>query len=152
MITDTLKAIADTKNKLADLEKKAAAEIQKQLVNLHKDVGYESRAELIAALKGLDGVVPAKRGRKPNAEKAAAAGEKPAKAAKAPKAPKAEKAAKAPGKKRAKRARITDEMKAQIIEAVNAGAKGKDIAKQFGISVPSLQNIKRDAGLIKTRG
>ena len=131
MITDTQKQIAATKAKLEALEKKAAAEISKKLANLHKTVGYASRADLIAALQGLEG--GAKRGRKPKAAAAKKAG-RPA------------------AKKRAKRTKITEELKASVIEAVKAGKKGAAIAKEFGISIPSLQNIKKAAGLTKPRG
>ena len=127
MITETLKQIADAKVKLANLEKKAATETAKQLKELHKSLGYDTRAELIAALQGLEGG-KVKRGRK-------------AKAASAPTGT----------KKRAKRTRITEELKAEVIAAVKAGDKGTAIAKKFGISVPSLQNIKKAAGLTKTR-
>ncbi|MBC2605637.1 helix-turn-helix domain-containing protein [Pelagicoccus albus] len=129
MITDTQKQIAAAKAKLEALEKKAAAEMSKKLTTLHKEVGFATRAELISALQGLEG--GAKRGRKPKAAAAASAGK---------------------AKKRAKRARITEELKAQVIEAVKAGEKGAAIASKFGISVPSLQNIKKAAGLTKTRG
>ncbi len=131
MITDTQKQIAATKAKLEALEKKAAAESAKKLTNLHKDLGFATRADLIAALSSLE-TGGAKRGRKP---KAAAAAKAPAKKA----------------SKRAKRARITEELKAKVIEAVNAGGKGAAIAKEFGISIPSLQNIKKAAGLTKAR-
>lgn len=148
MIKDTLKLIADAKSKLASLEEKAASELSSKLTNLHTDLGYESREDLIAALQGLGSAKKAtgkKRGRKPG-KKAAA------KAPKAPKAAKAAPAKKAGGKKaRAKRTRITDELKSKVIAAVKAGGKGAAIASQFGISVPSLQNIKKAAGLIKAR-
>lgn len=131
MITETLKQIEEAKAKLANLEKKAAAEQAKKLTNAHKDLGFSSRADLIAALQSLEGgaVKKGKRGRKPKAAPAAKTG----------------------SKKRAKRTRITEELKAEVIAAVKAGGKGTDIAKQFGISVPSLQNIKKEAGLTKTR-
>ncbi|MBK1879429.1 hypothetical protein [Pelagicoccus mobilis] len=128
MITDTQKQIAATKAKLEALEKKAAAEISKKLTNLHKTVGFASRAELIDALQSLEGPT---RGRKP---KAAAKRGRPA------------------AKKRAKRTKITEELKAAVIEAVKAGKKGAAVAKEFGISIPSLQNIKKAAGLTKARG
>lgn len=130
MITDTLKQIADAKNKLAVLEKKAAEEQAKKLTNLHKDLGYDSRAELIAALQMLEsGPVKRARQAKTAAPKKAAGG----------------------AKKRAKRTRITEELKQDVIAAVKSGEKGSTIAKRFGISVPSLQNIKKAAGLTKSR-
>lgn len=136
MITDTLKQIADAKAKLEALEKKAQTEKAKKLTSLHKDVGFETRADLIAALQGLEGV-----------KKKVARGRKPKKAAAVKKA-----VAKKGAKKRAKRAVITDELKAKVIEAVKSGKKGAAIAKEFGISIPSLQNIKKAAGLTKARG
>ncbi|MBD5780316.1 helix-turn-helix domain-containing protein [Pelagicoccus sp. NFK12] len=132
MITNTQKQIAATKAKLEALEKKAAAEAAKKLTNLHENLGFATRADLIAALSSLESG-GAKRGRKPKAATKKAA--KPAKAG-----------------KRAKRAKITEELKAKVIEAVNNGGKGADIAKEFGISIPSLQNIKKAAGLTKPRG
>ncbi len=133
MIKDTLKQIADAKSKLASLEKKAASELSSRLTNLHKDLGYASREDLIAVLKGLGG--GKKSGRKPSSRKKAKAAPAKTKG----------------GKKRAKRTRITTELKAKVIAAVKTGGKGAAIAKQFGISVPSLQNIKKAAGLIKAR-
>ena len=55
-------------------------------------------------------------------------------------------------KRRAKRTRITDAIKAEVGKAVKAGKKGADIARQFGISIPSIQNIKNELGLVKKRG
>lgn len=130
MITDTQKQIAATKAKLEALEKKAAAEVSKKLTNLHKTVGFATRADLIAALQGLE--APKR------ARKAKAAGSK--------------KAARGGAKKRAKRTKITDELRAAVVEAAKAGKKGADIAAEFGISIPSLQNIKKAAGLTKPRG
>lgn len=133
MISNTQKQIAATKAKLEALEKKAAAESAKKLTNLHKSLGFATRADLITALSSLE-TGGAKRGPK----------------AKAP-AKKVGRPAAKGAKKRAKRARITEELKAKVIEAVNAGGKGAAIAKEFGISIPSLQNIKKAAGLTKTR-
>jgi len=144
MISNTLKAIEATKAKLASLEKKAAAEQRKRIVNLHKDAGFETREDLIAALQELGGAPKKKRGRK--AKKAAKKVAKKAakKAAKKTVAPKG-------AKKRAKRTVITDELRKGIIAALKAGEKGTAVAKNFGISVPSLHNIKKAAGLTKAR-
>jgi DNA invertase Pin-like site-specific DNA recombinase len=130
MITNTQKQIAATKAKLDALEKKAAAEAAKKLTNLHKDLGFATRADLIAALSSLEAAGGKSRG--------------PAK--------KAGRAAPKKATKRAKRAKITEELKAKVIEAVKNGGKGSEIAKDFGISIPSLQNIKKAAGLTKPRG
>ena len=131
MITDTLKEIASTRSKLEALEKKAAAEREKRLANLHTDVGFETREELIAALRSVGGGAKKRRGRKPGPAKKAAA--------------------KAPAKKRSKRARITPQLREKVIAALKSGQKGTAVAKQHGISLPSLQNIKKAAGMTKPR-
>ncbi len=162
MISNTLKAIQSTKAKLASLEKKAAAEQSKQISNLHSEAGFETRAELIEALQALGG--SKRRGRKatkkakkavkaPKAKKAAKKKVAKKVAKKAVKAPKPAKAApKATGaKKRAKRTKITPALRNNIIAAVKAGGKGTAVAKKFGVSIPTLHNIKKAAGLTKAR-
>jgi hypothetical protein len=148
MISSTLKAIQETKSKLAALEKKAAAEQKARIQNLHKEAGFATRQELIEALQALGGAAPKKvkaRGRK------AAKAVKPAKASKATKTPKAKKAVKKGAKKRAKRTIITAELRKGIIAALKAGGTGAAIASKFGVSVPTLHNIKKAAGLTKAR-
>ena len=56
------------------------------------------------------------------------------------------------GKTRAKRAKITPELKEKVKEAVKAGKTGAAIAEELGISLPSVQNIKKEFGLVKKRG
>mgnify|MGYP003113844994 CR=1 FL=1 len=116
MSSNKLKELAAYKAKIVALEKEIAAEQTKKLANLHKEVGLESTADLIAALKGLT------------------------------------KAPRKVTKRRAKRTRITDSLKAEVGKAVKAGKKGAEIARQFGISIPSIQNIKNELGLVKKRG
>jgi hypothetical protein len=58
---------------------------------------------------------------------------------------------KAPQGKKGKRARITPEVKAQVKELVGQEKTGAQIAKQLGISLPSVQNIKKELGLVKAR-
>lgn len=62
---------------------------------------------------------------------------------------KATRKAKAPRK--GKRTRITPAIKSGVGKAVRAGRKGAEIAKRFGISIPSIQNIKTELGLVKKR-
>jgi DNA invertase Pin-like site-specific DNA recombinase len=57
----------------------------------------------------------------------------------------------APARKRRKRAKITDEMRAQVKALVEAGKTGGLIAKELDISLPSVQNIKKALGLVKAR-
>ena len=64
MSSTTLKAIEQTKAKLAALEKKAAAEQKKRIVNLHKEAGFATREDLIEALQSLGAAPKKRRGRK----------------------------------------------------------------------------------------
>jgi hypothetical protein len=50
-----------------------------------------------------------------------------------------------------KRAVITTETKAKLKALAEAGKTGREIAKTLGISLPSVQNIKRELGLTKRR-
>jgi len=128
MVTDIKQEIAIAKAKVAELE--GFLKNQGKLARLPFDFGYADLKSFIKALKR-------------------AAGAKPARAAKAAKAAKAPKAAKA---KRGKRARITPEMKEAVKASVMAGKTGAAIAKELGISLPSVQNIKKEFGLVKARG
>ncbi|MFA5056977.1 MAG: helix-turn-helix domain-containing protein [Opitutaceae bacterium] len=53
--------------------------------------------------------------------------------------------------RRRKRTRITAEMKDKIKGAIQAGKSGIQIAQDFGISLPSVYNIKKAFGLVKSR-
>ena len=61
-------------------------------------------------------------------------------------------AAKPAGGKRRKRAVITADTKAKVKALVAAGKTGAEVAKAAGISLPSVQNIKKELGLVKKRG
>lgn len=127
--TDQIAELEKAKAKIIQAEAKLAADRVAALAKLPGDYGYADLNEFIKALKAAAG----KGGKKSKAGK---------KAAKAPKAAKA-------GKRT--RAKITPELKQQVIAAVQAGDSGAKIAKAFGISLPSVQNIKKDAGLVKAR-
>ena len=133
---DQIAELEKAKAKLAQAEAKLASDRTTALAKLPGDYGYANLNDFIKALTLAAG--KAKKG----------------KAAKAAKAPKAAKAAKAPkAAKAAKRGRtkITPELKAQVIAAVKADKSGAEIAQAFGISLPSVQNIKKEAGLVKSR-
>jgi hypothetical protein len=55
------------------------------------------------------------------------------------------------GTGRRKRAKITPETKQKVKALVAAKKTGRKIAAQLGISLPSVQNIKRELGLVKRR-
>ena len=135
--TDQIAELQKAKAKLAQAEAKLSADRVAALGKLHSDYGYTNLNEFIKALKSAAG--KAGKGKKAKA------------AAKAAKAPKAPKAAKASGGKRT-RAKITPELKQQVVAAVQAGQSGAEIAEAVGMSLPSVQNIKKEAGLVKARG
>jgi transposase-like protein len=124
--TDQFAEIEKAKAKIAQAEAKLAADRVVALSKLPGDYGYSNLNDFIKALK-------------------TAAGKRKGKKAKAAKAPKAAKA----GKRT--RTKITPELKQQVIAAVQEGKSGAEIAKAYGISLPSVQNIKKEAGLVKAR-
>jgi len=126
---DQLAELEKAKAKLAQAEAKLSADRVSALAKLPSDYGYDSLNGFIKALKAAAGKAGKSKGKK-------------AKAVKPAKAPKAGKRA---------RAKITPEIKQQVIAAVQAGTAGAKIAKDFGISLPSVQNIKKEAGLVKAR-
>ncbi|ACB76809.1 mucin-associated surface protein (MASP) [Opitutus terrae PB90-1] len=125
MVTDKIKALAATKAKVAALEKSIAAELNRELAALPSRYGFESVDAFAAAVRA------AQRGKGGRA------------AAKAQPA--------AGGKKRRKRAVITAETKSKVKSLVESGKTGAEIAKAVGISLPSVQNIKKALGLVKAR-
>jgi transposase len=133
MLSNKFQEIEQYKAKLAQMEKAVLAEREAQLKRLHLDLGFASQADLIQALRK--------------------AGSAPAPKAAAKAAPKAKKkkAAAAPKKQRRKRAKVTEEMRKQIAEALAAGGKGAEVAAKFDVSVPTVNNIKKAAGLVKKR-
>lgn len=132
--TDQIAELQKAKAKIAQAEAKLAADRVAALAKLPGDYGYANINDFIKALKAAAG--KAKKGKVA----------KVAKAAKAAKAPKASKT----GKRT--RAKITPELKQQVIAAVQSGQSGAEIAAAYGISLPSVQNIKKEAGLVKARG
>jgi len=127
MVNDIKQEIEIAKAKVAELE--GFLKNQGKLARLPFDYGYTDLKSFIKALKRAAGSKPAM-GRKPG---------------KAPKIVKARKG------RRGKRARITPEIKEAVKAAVVAGKTGSVIAKEFGISLPSVQNIKKEFGLVKPR-
>lgn len=131
MFNDQLAKLEKAKAELLQMEAKLAAERVAALAKLPSDFGYVSLNDFIKALKDAakSGGGKVKGGRKV--------------ATKATKAPKAAKG---------KRAKITDEVKAQVKAMAEAGKTGQEIASALGISTPSVQNIKKAFGMVKPRG
>jgi hypothetical protein len=127
MVIDVVKELESAKAKVAELEQSLQKELRQQLSRLPSEYGFDDLPSFIKALKDAAG---SRRGRRPGPAPKQAAG---------------------PGRKRGKRARITPELKDKVRAAVQAGKTGAAIAKEFGISLPSVQNIKKEFGLVKSR-
>lgn len=128
MVTEKIKELEAARAKVASLEESIQAERNKALAALPAEYGFDSAEAFIAAVRAAAG--GGKRGRKPGrkaAKKTAAAG------------------------KTRKRAVITDETRAEVKKLAEAGKTGAEIAKEVGISLPSVQNIKKALGLVKKR-
>lgn len=128
MVITKIRELAATRQKLADLELAVETELSKELSVLHKQYGF---ADVKAFLKA---VRSAARGGAPGKTRKAG---RPKKAAAAPKT--------------RKRAVITAATRAQVKKLVQRGKSGSQIAKAVGISLPSVQNIKKTLGLVKSR-
>jgi hypothetical protein len=124
MVTKQIKQLEAAKANLARLQTAVSKHLQKELAGLPHAYGFDSLKSFFRAVT-------------------AAAGGK----GKAPGA----KARKAGAKKRRKRAVITDATRASVKKLAEAGKSGAEIAKEVGISLPSVQNIKKALGLVKAR-
>ena len=126
MISEDIKELEAARNRVAELEKAVAAQMTAELAGLPAKYGFADLNGLIAALKAAAGV-----GRKVRKAKAAPA------------------AGAAPGARR-KRATITEAIRAEVKTMVEAGKTGAEIAAAVGISLPTVQNIKKALGLVKS--
>ncbi len=120
-VIEKLKELKAAQAKMWELEKSIAAELAKELSALPGKYGFNNVDAFIKAVKST------------------AAGRRKAAAPKKA------------GAKRRKRAVITAETKAQVKALAQAGKTGAEIAKAAGISLPSVQNIKKELGLVKAR-
>jgi hypothetical protein len=123
MVIEVVKELEAAKAKVVELQESLEKELTQKLSRLPYEFGFEDLSSFIKALKAAAGT---RKGR--------------GKAAKASKTAKA-----------GKRARITPEIKAQVKALVGEDKTGAEIAKELGISLPSVQNIKKELGLVKPR-
>ena len=125
IVSAKLKELEAARAKLASLEQAVRSELNKELAGLPAKYGFDSAQEFIDAVRAASG---GRRGR-----------------------PKGAAGAKAGGGKRRRRAVITEETRAIVKKLVENGKTGAEIARQVGISLPSVQNIKKALGLVKKR-
>lgn len=121
MVADKIKQLQELQAQAVSLQQSIDAERAQELAALPSRYGFDSVEAFIKAVRAVG--AKAKRGRK---AKTASTGKRT-------------------------RTKITPELKEKVIAAVNAGKTGAAIAGEFGISLPSVQNIKKDAGLVKAR-
>ena len=121
MVTDKIKELQATRAKLAELESSVGDELKKELASLPGHYGFESVAAFLKAVKS-----------------AARGGVRKDKAVGAPKVKRS-------------RAKITALTRAQVKALLEQGKTGAEIAKTVGISLPSVQNIKKALGLVTAR-
>lgn len=120
--------VIDQLKKLDAVRAKLQAKLDRELAALPSKYGFSSAEAFIQAVAAASASGGTRgRGRPRSAGKAKPAGQ------------------------RRKRAKITDEMRAQVKALVEAGKTGAAIGKELGISLPSVQNIKKALGLVKAR-
>jgi len=122
MIDKKLQKLNAARAKVAALERAIQDERLKELSVLPARYGFSDVADFIKALKAASGA--AKVGRGVSAASKAVSG---------------------------KRAKITDEVRAKVAELLNAGKSGSAVAAAVGISLPSVQKLKKELGLVKPR-
>lgn len=125
MVTEKLKELDAARAKLASLEQSIADELITELAALPAKYGFTTTSSFLAAVRAATGGRVTRRGKG--------------------------KVAKGGKGKRRSRAVITDETRAQVKKMVSDGKTGSQIAAELGISLPSVQNIKKAAGLVKKR-
>jgi hypothetical protein len=126
MVTKQIKELEVTKAKILALEKSIAKRLHKELATLHSKYGFESLRDFAKALKAASGFSGTRKGR----GKTSKVGVKVT---------------------RRKRAVITEDTRASVKKLVESGKTGSQVAKSLGISLPSVQNIKKALGLVKAR-
>lgn len=120
--SDKLKELEKRKAELIAREQEISAERTAALRRLPADFGFGTLEAFVAALREAHRGA-GKRGRGPG---------------------------RPPGRRR-RRAKITEETINAVRKAVDAKKTGAAIAKELGISLPSVQNIKKRLGLVRPR-
>jgi len=124
MIDKKIQKLNAARAKVAALEHAIANERLKELATLPAKYGFGDVASFIKALKSAVGSAKVGRG-------VAAASARPT---------------------GGKRKHITPEARAKVAELLNEGKSGSEVAARVGISLPSVQKIKKELGLVKPRG
>ena len=129
-----VQALAALKIELERLEAQQRAKEEERLKNLAGEFGVDSVDALILRLAGY-----ASRAMRNRIEGTVATKAAPVRAPASVR------------KARGTRTRVTPELREQIVAAINAGTTSAGVAAQFGVSVPTVHNVKKAAGLTKAR-
>ena len=125
MITNKIQELEATRTKMLNLERAIAVQLNQELRALPAKYGFKNAGDFLKAVKAAGGKSNRSAGKKAKT----AVG----------------------GKKRRARAVINDATRSQVKKLVEAGKTGGQIAKDVGISLPSVHNIKKALGLVKKR-
>ncbi len=126
MITEKIKELEALKERAAQLEAAVAAERQQELATLPGKFGFEDVDTFVDAVLEASGGNRRRRGRPPRSGRS---GKKP----------------------RRPRTTITEQMRAEVKKLAESGRTGAEIAEIVGISLPSVQNVKKALGLVQSR-
>jgi hypothetical protein len=117
-----LKKLLAVRQKLSAIEAKLRKKMQREMASLPEKYGYSSMESFIAALQELSGG-------------GGSAG----------------KAARGKAEGRRKRGKVTDEVKQKVKALFEAEKTGREVAEAVGLSLPTIQNIKKELKLVKER-
>lgn len=124
MITSKIQKLAAAKETVARLESEIEAELQSELASLHENYGFADVETFIVAVNEAAGGGTVRKRHKKRSTLM----------------------------KSRTRTTITETIRARVKKLVQAGKSGSSIANAMGISLPSVQNIKKALGLVKRRG
>ena len=128
MVTDKLQKLRQYQKQMAQLEKELSR-FNSKLLALPAKYGFKTMNSFIEALRAAAGTGASASG---STARSVAASSTPS------------------GRK--PRAVITPETKQKLKALVKDGKTGSEIAEELNISLPSVQNIKKELGLVKKRG
>lgn len=123
MVANKLKELEAARAKVAALEQEVQAEMRSELAGLPARFGFDNVKAFLRAVRAAAGKRGGARSAIPSNKRGA----------------------------RRKRAVVTDAMRAEVKKLVNDGKTGGEIAKSVGVSLPTVQNIKKALGLVKER-
>ena len=121
-----LKKLLAVREKLSAIEAKLGKKMQREMAGLPEKYGYDSMESFIAALQELSG-----------GGSSAGGG--------------AGKAARGKAKGRRSRGKVTEEVRQKVKEMFEAEKTGAEVAAEVGLSLPTIQAIKKKLGMVKAR-